>query len=78
VLADSSDECWSITAARVLLWPHAVHQLSQARARISGQGVSGMAQVVEMNTGQASFGDGGQSRAAVEVAMSQRCARRGW
>jgi hypothetical protein len=39
---------------------HAVHQLAQARARIGGEGVPGMTQVVEADTGQASLGDGGQ------------------
>ena len=33
---------------------NAVHQLAQARARVGGQGVPGMTQVVEVDAGQAS------------------------
>jgi hypothetical protein len=32
---------------------HTVHQLAQARARIGGESVPGMAQVVEVDAGQA-------------------------
>jgi len=55
---------------------HAVHQLAQARARVGVEGVPGMTQVVEVDAGQASPGDGGQPGAAVEVAMPQRRAHR--
>jgi hypothetical protein len=55
---------------------HTVHQLAQARARIGGEGVPGMTQVVEVDAGQAGLGDGGKPRAAVKVAMPQRRAHR--
>src|SRR6185437_10914576 len=55
---------------------HTVHQLAQARARIGGEGIPGMTQVVEVDAGQADLRDGGQPRAAVEAAMPQRRAHR--
>lgn len=46
--------------------PHAVHQLTQVRARTGGQGVSGMPQVVKVDTRTADLSDGGQPDTAVE------------
>jgi hypothetical protein len=46
--------------------------------RIGGEGVPGMTQIVEVDDRQADLGNGGQPRAAVEVAMPQRASGVGW
>ena len=51
---------------------HAVHQFAQVRTLVSGQGVSGMPQVMKMNTRTADLSDGGQPDTTVEVAVPHR------
>ena len=55
---------------------HVFHQLAEARARVCGELVAGMAQIVKVDAGQADTGNGGLPHAPVEVAVPHRRAVR--
>ena len=51
---------------------HAVHQLSEVRARLGRELVAGVPQVMKMNTGQADRGSSRHPGATVEIAVTER------
>jgi len=55
---------------------HSVHQFTEARALIGGEGVPGMSQIVEVDAWQADLGDRGHPSATVEIAVPKRRSHR--
>jgi len=52
--------------------PHPGHEFPEVRARVDGELVSGVPQVVKMNALQADGGQGGKPHAVAEIRVRQR------
>jgi hypothetical protein len=65
-----------MSAALVVLCPHAVHQLPKVGACRGGELVAGMPQIMEVDTSKARCGEGGQPVATPEVGVAKGASSR--